>query len=79
MKSTNKDQSSYLWKLSFIRDVGLAYNAIYPWNIQLFREKLSEKVHAKIPKGIMGDSEFFVPQRNLKEWQERPWTDVCQS
>ena len=33
MKSTNKDQSSYLWKLSIITDVGLAHNAMYPWNI----------------------------------------------
>ena len=33
MKSTNKDQSSYLWKLSIIKDFGLAHNAIYPWNI----------------------------------------------
>ena len=32
MKSTNKDQSSYLWKLSIITDVGLAHNAIHPWN-----------------------------------------------
>ena len=36
--------------------------------IQLFREKLSEKVHATIPKGIMGGFEFTVLRRNLKEW-----------
>ena len=35
--------------------------------IQLFREKLSEKVHATIPKGIMGDFKFTVLERNLKE------------
>ena len=35
--------------------------------IQLFRERLSEKVHATIPKGIMGAFEFTVLQRNLKE------------
>ena len=34
--------------------------------IQLFRERLSEKVHAVIPKGIVGGFEFAVPQRNLK-------------
>ena len=35
--------------------------------IQLFRERLSEKVHAIIPKGIVGGFEFSVLQRNLKE------------
>ena len=44
--------------------------------IQLFREKLSEKVHAKMPKGIVGGFEFTVLQRNLQEWHERPWTYV---
>ena len=35
--------------------------------IQLFRERLSEKVHATIPKSIVGGFEFTVLQRNLKE------------
>ena len=35
--------------------------------MQLFRERLSEKVHATIPKGIVGGFEFTVVQRNLKE------------
>ena len=35
--------------------------------IQLFRERLSEKVHVTIPKGILGGFEFTVLQRNLKE------------
>ena len=35
--------------------------------IQLFRERLSEKVHATIPKSIVGSFEFSVFQRNLKE------------
>ena len=35
--------------------------------IQLFRERLSEKVHTTIPKGIVGGFEFTVLQRNLKE------------
>ena len=35
--------------------------------IQLFRERLSEKVHATIVKGIMGGFEFSFSQRNLKE------------
>ena len=34
--------------------------------IQLFRVRLSEKVHATIPKGIVGGFEFTVLQRNLK-------------
>ena len=46
--------------------------------IQLFRETLSEKVHATIPKGIVGGFEFSVLQRNLKEWHERPWSYVCE-
>ena len=41
--------------------------------IQLFRERLSEKVHATILKGIVGGFEFTVFQRNLKEWHEKPW------
>ena len=36
-------------------------------SIQLFRERLSEKVHATIAKGIVGGFEFSVLQRNLKE------------
>ena len=36
--------------------------------IQLFRERLSEKVHATILKGIVGGFVGTVLQRNLKEW-----------
>ena len=43
-----------------------------PDSIELFRERLSKKGHATIPKGIVGGFEFAVLQRNLKEWQERP-------
>ena len=46
-------------------------------HVQLFRESLSEKVHATIPKGIMGGFEFAVLQRNFKEGHKRPWTYVC--
>ena len=46
--------------------------------LQLFRERLSEKVQATIPKGIVGGFKFTVLQRNLKEWQERPWEYVCE-
>ena len=31
-------------------------------DLQLFRERLSEKVHATIPKGIVGGFEFAVLQ-----------------
>ena len=45
--------------------------------IQLSRERLSEKVHATIPKGITGGFEFSFLRRNLKQWHEKPWTYVC--
>ena len=45
-------------------------------HIQLFRERLSEKVHPTSPKGIVGGL-ITVLQKNLKEWYERPWTYVC--
>ena len=35
--------------------------------MQLFRERLSEKVHTMIPKGMVGGFEFTALQRNLKE------------
>ena len=44
--------------------------------IQLFRERLSEKVRTTIPKGIVGGFEFTVLQRKLIEWHERPW-NIC--
>ena len=47
-------------------------------NIQLVRERLSEKVHATIPKGVVGGFQYTVFQRNFKEWQETPWTYVCE-
>ena len=46
--------------------------------IQLFREKLSEKVHAPILKGFVGGFAFTVLQRNLKEWHERPVKYICE-
>ena len=33
---------------------------------------MSEKVHAIIPKGIVGGFEFTPLQRNLKEWHKKP-------
>ena len=46
--------------------------ATYRLGIQLFKERLSEKVHATIQKGLVGGFEFTVLQRNLQEWHERP-------
>ena len=44
--------------------------------IQLFQERLSKKMHATFPKGIVGDFELTVFRGNFKEWQERPETYV---
>ena len=44
--------------------------------IQLFRKRLSEKVHATIPKGIVSGFVCPVLQRNFKEWHESPRTYV---
>ena len=46
--------------------------------IQVFQERLSEKVHATTPKGIVGSFECPVLQRNLKELHGRPRTYVCE-
>ena len=46
--------------------------------ILIVRERLSEKVHATIPKGIVGGFQFSVFKTNFKEWQERPRTYVCE-
>ena len=46
-------------------------------HIQLFQERLSEKVHATMPTGVVGDFEFTVFQRNFREWHKRPWKNVC--
>ena len=40
-------------------------------NIQLFRERLSEKVHATIPKGIVGSFEH-CSLKKFERMQERP-------
>ena len=37
-----------------------------------------EKVHATIPKGIVGGLGFTVLQRILKEWHYKPYTYVCE-
>ena len=60
------------------RNITLKRPAAKITHIQLFRERLSEKVHATIPKGIVGGFEFTLLQRNLKEWYGRPRTQVCE-
>ena len=51
------------------RDVlqGIYLLSFHKLRIQLFPERLSEKEHATIPKGIVDGFEFDIPQRNLKE------------
>ena len=55
---------------------GYFYSYLLSSCLQLFRERLSEKVHATMLKGIVGSTEFTVLQRNLKEEHERPCTYV---
>ena len=45
-------------------------------SIQLFRERLSEKVHATIPKGIVGSFEFTVLSKKF-ERMAREAMDLC--
>ena len=44
--------------------------------IQLFRERLSEKVHATIPKSIVGGFEFTVLSKKF-ERMAREAMDIC--
>ena len=53
-------------------------NVLKKSGIQLFRERLSEKVHVTVPKGIVGGFGCFVLQRNLKKWHWRPQIYVCE-
>ena len=52
------------------------------WSGQLFtaisRKAVGKNVHATISKGIVSGFEFAVFLKNLKEWQERLWTYVCE-
>ena len=45
-------------------------------NIQLFRERLSEKVHATITKGIVGGFEFTVLSKKF-DIMTREAMDIC--
>ena len=62
--------------VNYERNITLKRPAAKITHIQLFRERLSERVHAIIPKGIVVGFEFTLLQRNLKECHGRPWTYV---
>ena len=64
---------SMVWTRSWERK-STTITVAYISFIQLFRERLSDKVHPTTAKCIVGGLQFTVFQRNLKEWQERPWT-----
>ena len=57
---------------------GYFYSYVLSSCLQLFRERLSEKVHATMLKGIVGSTEVTVLQQNLKEWHERLCTYVLE-
>ena len=80
---------TFFWKLKFNVKEKLLIKPETKWNteisgppcaflIQVFRERLSEKVHPTTPKGIVGSFECPVLQRNLKELHGRPRTYVCE-
>ena len=46
-----------------LKDVERGFSSFF---IQLFRKRLSEKVHATIPRGIVGGFEITVLHRNFK-------------
>ena len=64
---------AYIWRglLSEFYGIFTSGCAVVRYS-SVFRERLSEKVHATIPKGIVGGFEFAVLQRKLIEWHERP-------
>ena len=71
--------NSWLWCLGWYAYVDLRFflkSLSSSLHIQLFREKLSGKVHATILKGIVGGFEFFFFKKIWKNWHERPWKCV---
>ena len=61
LNSVSESVSNYMLTMPF------ALSRLTNLCLQLFRERLSEKVHATIPKGIVGGFKFTVLQRSLKE------------
>ena len=71
--------NSWLWCLGWYAYVDLRFflkSLSSSLHIQLFRERLSGKVHATILKGIVGGFEFFFFKEIWKNWHERPWKCV---
>ena len=62
---TNLKKSAY-GSTTMFTEIYVQYYNVYR-NIQLFRERLSEKVHATISKRIVGGFEFTNFRRNLKK------------
>ena len=62
-----------LWRLNWGIPQQLAVCKKY---IQLFRQRLSEKVHATIAKGTVDGFEFSVLQRNLRQLARKAM-EVC--
>ena len=60
------------WPLVEVRLKKIEWCEIFCWYTAVSSQRLSEKVHATIPKRIVGGFKFTVFQRNFKEWQERP-------
>ena len=54
-------------KIAQIAQLNQLFQFLHLVHIQLFPERLSEKVHATISKGTVGSFEFTVLQWNLKE------------
>ena len=50
-------KAAYSWGGAIIRE-----ETVFRVNIQLFRERLSEKVHATIPNGIAGGFSLFIKE-----------------
>ena len=71
LESKEEASEESKWRETRVRGkiAGILGGEYEPLNIQLFPERLSEKVHATIPKGIVDGFEFTVPQRirSLKE------------
>ena len=68
--------SSFLSALLLSSRNSPLYTALFSKNIQLFRKRLSEKVHATILKGTVGGFEITVLHRNF-ERMAREAMDVC--
>ena len=53
-------------------------NVLKESGIQLFQERLSEKVHVTVPKGIVGGFWVLCSLKKFEKWHWRPRTYVCE-